>query len=60
MNEDKIIELLRKHDGNAAAVDKELGEYLGYTYFHWIKRSDRVRSEYDRLKHEGRNNEISC
>lgn len=58
VSEQEIIELLRKHDGNAYDVDRELKTYLGYTHYRWIKVNDRVRGEYDRLKHERRLNRL--
>lgn len=58
MKEQEIVELLRKHDGNAYAVDRELGTYRGYTHSKWIKVSDRVRREYERLNHERRLNRL--
>ena len=50
MSEQKIIELLHKHKGNAYAVDRELKEYEGWTKKNWIEKNDRVRSEYDAIK----------
>jgi len=58
MTEDKIIELLRKHEGNATAASRELGMHRQYVQNQWVAKSDRVRAERDRLVHERRLNRI--